>query len=277
MKMKKILGAGALFLLIVGCIQSTARGNDPAIKPNSMDPVEAEIHEHNIVARYASENGVNWNQAQKTIQERYGITNERELFAELPTPPDTFWADANRLYSGKIEVVDEIPANVYRQPEFHPTFERDGIPQWTQAKNEGNRIGVTSLLAEQESRVETRPNEIRTILFISSAWGVTRRQAIGFRATITPDAPIQVVVEPNGIVLGSTFPTFSPDWIQKIAIRLKWGSPLKAGTYRVTLHMDAPPETTMNEWDENTIYPGSGGIAPSNGLATLILHVNEAH
>lgn len=233
-----------------------------------------EIHTHQLYEKHAQAHGITTDVTREFFFKQYGLENEKQIYEKLPYPPATFEGDANQLYSGKVERVNEIPANVYRQPEFHPLFARQGVRAWTEAKSIAQTvIGITSFPAEQTATVDAARGGIETALFVSSAWGAAQSQATGFRYTVQPAGPIEVRIEPNEIVLGPTFPRFSEDWIQKIKIQIKWNSKLEAGTYEVTLYPDVPSESFVRRLEPNVVYAGSNGIGMGEGLATLTLQV----
>ncbi len=273
--------AVGIAILVSGCIGSPSTTNPPIIDKNeSINPAIypadlATLHYHNIFQQYAEANGKNIAETTQFFQQTYGI-EEAGIFRQLPTPSEAFEQDVNTLNYGNGLSVNQIPAESYLQPEFYPTFESTGIKTWTQATAPlTNTFGVASTPADQQATLEPDSNGFTTTLFIGSAWGVTYYQGMAFRYVIEPQADIQLTFSPNNILMGPTFPAFTPEWMHKITVDGTIGEDVGEGTYTINIFpADAPIEIQEGWYAEHPRYiNGNGLIGPSNGLATFVLTI----
>ena len=273
--------AGILLgIFLMGCIGAPP-GNNPdtnqhmgAKPPTPYSPNIATLH-HQLFERHAEMNGKTIEETIAFFRQTYGI-DETDIYRQLPPPSETFAQDVNTLNYGNGLSVNQIPPESYLQPEFYPTFESTGIKTWVEATAPlTNTFGFASTPAEQQATLEADSNGFTTTLFIGSAWGVTYYQGMGFRYTIQPAANIQLQFSPNHVLMGPTFPIFTPEWLHKITIDGTIGEEVEGGEYTINIFpADAPIEAQEAWYAAHPRYiNGNGLIGPSNGLATFVLTI----
>ncbi|MFH0969877.1 MAG: hypothetical protein V1776_00220 [Candidatus Diapherotrites archaeon] len=261
-----------LLILMTGCIHDDTTKTIP-----KTEPIE-KIHNHHIFEQRAQKKGVTLEEVEKFFKEVYGLNNEKEIFTQLPAMPTQFEEHTQVWKDGNMNKLAEITNATYMQPEFHPTFHTTGINTWINApENKTYTIGIQSTPATQEAVISTQETEFDTTLFIGGGWGSTYYQGLSFRTTIEPETTYAVDFEPNDILVGPTFPAFSPEWMKKIRIRGTITPTEGTKEYVLRIYAKEPNPLLEKEWMEK--YPPyiqvNTIIIDTEGLATLLLHVKE--
>ncbi len=268
-----------IIVLLAGCLQ-TAEPPSQEKKTLNTNSLFEEREKYDLFEKHAATH-------QKTMVETidffshvYEIMDEKDIFAELPSPNDEFFTDAQKWADGNTQSLLEIREETYLQPEFYPTFLDTGIKTWIEAPDAyPSIIGIASVPAEQEAVIQNDTNELETVLFVGTAWGTTHYHGLGFYTTIEPESTsnqkIQVQFEPNNVVVGPTFPVFDKEWVKKVTITISIPEKLEPGTYTIHVWPTEPTRENHEKWSQQyTNYvSGAGPIINSKGLAELQLKV----
>lgn len=260
-----------LSLLLIGVILSGCLSSNPNKTPNEFP--HDEQTPHRLFEQYAAKSGTTIEQTMNFFKEVYGVSEEKEIFAALPTKPHDFEEKKQALHDGNGAALLELDPSVYLLPEFYPTFLTSGLKTWINAPNQPvQTIGVGGTPGDQIAHIPTPDGEFITTLFVTSSWGSTHYQGMKLAYTIEPDANITLTFEPENLVVGPTFPVFSEEWAQKVIIRGKMEN-VKEGTYHITLYPDTPNPAQSNEWAQSrnpyVQYPGP--LSSAEGIGTLTL------
>ncbi len=263
-------------ILVLGCVTPSP---PTPVTPTSTGPTPTynPPRSQSIFASHATQNQLTIEQTRTFFKENYGIT-EDDIYAQLPPTPASFQNDVNTLHYGNGISIGQIPLESYRQPEFYPTFSTSGIKTWATAPATlPNTIGIASTPAVQEAVLAPDTNGFSTTLFVGSAWGVTYYQGMGFRYRIQPAANIQLQFTPPHVLLGPTFPVFTPEWIHRITIDAQIPPEVPPGQYQITIYPASAPIEQQEKWyaTHSRYINGDGIITPSEGLATLTLTIPQ--
>lgn len=272
--MKAILSTLLIALLLTsGCLNGENQPNPP-INP----PANQTSSPHGIYQEWATTHQTTLEEATLFFKKNYGLENENDIFAQLPPPPEnidmfnTFWGggDANTLR--------DIPEETILQPTFYPTFQQTGKRPWTNATGEWpSTTGTMSTPAEQEITIPPEETLMEATLLVGSTWGATYYQGAGITYTLQPETPHQLTITPSSILLGPTFPAFSPEWMKRITIQGTITPTPGVEKYTLTLFSTTPHPDSEQQWMAQyaPYIRTDGTYTDPNGLATLTIRVHE--
>lgn len=171
-----------------------------------------------------------------------------DIFSSLPGWPDDFYSvdsSVSRLID--LENLKDINEKYYKQPEFYPTFETQGIEMIKSPPP--NRIGVSGMGAypgEQSFSVR-KGDTFTAAAFFHASWLVQTYQGVEILQTYDAEY-FNVSINPERFVLGPSYPVFDKNWAQRITVSVivKNGTP--SGRYIIGIDPDAPSEEDSQAW-----------------------------
>ncbi len=258
-----------ILLLATGCVQTES--NNPPENPISNE-------RDWMTEGYAQHHHVSIEQAKEFFVKTYGVERAKDIVKNLPERNENFEKDKEKMNGGSGEGLGEVARENYLQPDFFETFETSGKRTWVQAPEVWQGvIGIFSTPAEQEAVLGTESKEFETYLFVGSGWGVTYFQGIGFDASIEPEAPIAIEIDPPHMLAGPAFPVLDKEWVGRIRITGKIMGEVAPGKYTITIRASSPPIEKQAEWaGTQEWYVNADTIfVDPRGLATLVLNVTE--
>ena len=242
-----------------------------------VNPTTNTSQERSVFAEYATAHGTTQQETQEFFAETYGINEEKEIWEKLPQQPENFQEYANEWNGINGNSLGETPREVFAQPEFYPTYETSGKTKWVNAPVvPAQTIGIGGTPGIQEATMPEGTGVFDTALFVTSAWGATYYQGMRLAYRVNPETDIRLMFEPEEIVVGPNFPTFSENWAEKVKIRGLVGD-IAPGVYEITIYADTPTQEKVEEWRGNyQPYINANGVITSNeGMGTLVLTIVE--
>ncbi|MEK6902441.1 MAG: hypothetical protein AABX02_02530, partial [archaeon] len=171
------------------------------------------------------------------------------------------------------EWLNEVPYDVYAQPEFYPTFETTGMRTWTNPPTQPVvMVGIATTPADQTSPIQEGETTIDTTLFISSAWGATQYQGMKLTYSVEPDVNVIIQFDPEEFMVGPAFPQMDQNWVQKVHVTGTIHTQ-KGERYTIRIRANPPSDEKAVTWaSEHPAYENVSPIfASSEGIATLSL------
>lgn len=208
----------------------------------------------------------------------------KEVFANLPAFPQDFYAMKVLIEFGKISDIGSVGDEYWKQPEFYPNFETNGVAMM-QTPPIGRWAPYGYGTYPSETLVATTNNsEFTVYTFFHSSWLVESYQGLGlvpvFPAVANmlrnefPDGAryvaqnpaeaqkyFDVSIAPSAALLEPAFPVFGANWTQRVAMRIKVkGAP--KGRYVIGIGIGGVPRELNEQWLRRykTAY-NTGGMA----------------
>lgn len=162
------------------------------------------------------------------------------IFSELPTYPKDF----------SERVTLDTPEEFYKQPEFYPNWEEQGLPYYRNPPSHYLGFYGFGAYPSEDFVVLRDENEITQVTFFHTSWYVMNHQGMGlYLRNESLKNYFDILIEPNIIVLGPTFPQFHYNWTQKIKITIVPKNPPK-GEYILEIDAKKAPEEYSKIWSE---------------------------
>lgn len=195
-----------------------------------------------------------------------------EVFESLPDYPADFGQIDLLIEHAKIPILENFTGgvadeNYYKQPEFYPTWESKGTevflsptPGYFAMKGLGAYPGDIVI------RPVKAGQDLITITFFHSAWGVIKWQGIGLeviypaegntemgRFSVTQDPSevknyFEVEVEPKNMLVEPSYPVFYPEWSQKVKINIHINEITPPGKYLIGISVTNPSPELSEKW-----------------------------
>ncbi len=162
------------------------------------------------------------------------------IFSELPPYPKDF----------SETVTLTTPEEIYKQPEFYPNWEDQGLPYYKNPP--GQYMGFYGIGAyPSRAFVALREEDkITEVTFFHTSWYIINYQGMElYLRNESLKNYFDVIIEPNIIVLGPTFPRFHYNWTQKIKITIIPKNPPK-GDYVFEIDAREPPQEYSEIWSK---------------------------
>lgn len=293
-RQRKIIFAAAGFAALVLIVAAYALYPGGA-KPSSATPTPAATVQPTAEARLSNGSAGfdfgKYPELQRRLQAfQEGPVSKRpdylpkELFANLPPFPEDFYAMKVLVEFGKIPDLGRVGEEYYKQPEFYPQFETNGV-QMMQNPPVGRWAPYGYGSYPSETLVATtNDTEFTVYTYFHSSWLVESYQGLGlvpvFPAVANmlqnefPDGARYVAQNPNeaqkyfdvsitpgAILLEPAFPVFGKNWAQRVAMKIKVkGAP--KGRYVIGIGIGSVPKELDAQWvwKYKTAY-NTGGMA----------------
>lgn len=173
-----------------------------------------------------------------------------EVFKDLPPYPSNFIIIKRDVYAGQITDLNHISENVYKQPEFYPTWESSGL-QWFR-NHDYSRWGVHGYgffpgEISYTAQNMTASDAIDIYSFLHTSWGIETWQGVKL-IPVYDDNYFDVSILPEDILLDPTFPNFYSNWSQVINMKITAKRPVPTGTYVFSIRFSSPSNELSNLW-----------------------------
>lgn len=268
-----VLLGGIVFIILSGCTQEGIILTNPN-QPTSDTPDRG----HFIFEKWAEQHAQTLEETKLFFEQTYGMKNEQEIFAALPAVPEDMDEWDKGWSANDINGLANVPENVYVQPEFHPTFNENGLKPWMNTTpNPPATFGIMSAPADQEVAIQQEETAFETILFVGSAWGATYYQGVGLTYTLEPDAPHTIEISPRNVLAGPTFPRFDEEWMHRITIKGTIHPEAGVKEYVLRIYPTQPHPDYEQQWyaTHSPYLRVDTTYTNPEGLATLTFHVQE--
>lgn len=185
----------------------------------------------------------------KEANQRDAEINET-VFSELPTVPENFVLIKRDFYSSQINDLSRINESYWKQPEWYPTWERNGRGWFTE--HDYSRWGVhgygffPSEISYSVSNMSAKDG-MEIYSFFRASWGIETWQGL----KITPKyntTYFDVQAFPIEILLEPTFPKFYYNWTQRLTLKITAKQKVPAGVYTFSVDIGSPSGKKNEEW-----------------------------
>ena len=164
---------------------------------------------------------------------------DKSVFFSLPKLTKDF------SFAGDIA---NAPENVWKQPEFYPGFEREGLKYYTNPPNDYlGYFGYGTYPSEEVVTAQLNAYIEKTIYF-HTGWYVINFQGLKLIPVIDDRYKdyFDVEIEPDTVLLAPTYPFFDYNWTQKVNFKVKAVNAPK-GTYYIGIDIATPSEDFNNK------------------------------
>lgn len=260
-----------LGIVLAGCVQQNAGSQDAnqtALQAApSLTDAEEELLKYPELAAYIQ----NYQQgAAVGAQSKRPDYLPSIVFSKLPPMPKDFYVVDLLVDKGIFTDVNRIEEAYWKQPEFYPTFEDQGVELY-QHPPQGRwaAFGVGSYPSELIV-LSPRNNQFEVAFMMYTSWLVETYQGTKFnygfpksgnillsdfpdgsRDVIQDPAVVKeyfdVEITPNEILLEPAFPLFEKNWVQKIKVKVKVKD-APPGKYLIGVGSEAPSKEKADEW-----------------------------
>ena len=208
--------------------------------------------------------------------DKNGCIDESTVFRELPPYPQDFREVDVMVENNKYPIAEkfskELPdENYYKQPEFYPTWEDQGVPLYTPLKP-GYSPGYVGVIGygAYPGDIIVRPiksgQNFLTITYWHTAWAIAKYQGMGLTVTYpakgetgmglfvvdqNPDKVkdyFSVNISPTTLLLQPNYPLFGKDWAQKVKVDVHVNEKTPPGKYLIGISPVNPPADLETQW-----------------------------
>ena len=182
-----------------------------------------------------------------TIQE---IAVENQIYDNLPDKPANYDLVKRNFYDSQISDYSLISSEIFKQPDFYPTWERSGIPTYT--NHDYDRWGVHGygfFPGEQSLNIinMSKGDTLEIYTWFHTSWGVETWQGVQLEPVYNQDL-FSVQITPNSFVLGPTFPSFDSEWTHLIKFTIEAKTHIQSGTYPISVMIKPPSKEFEDAW-----------------------------
>ena len=176
---------------------------------------------------------------------------DSRVFQFLPNMPQDFSKVVNSLNLNLPENFSKtfVDESYYKQPEFYSDFNSGCLSLYLALKPGAkfDYLGVSGfgIFPSSTNLKIERGTTGRAISFWHASCGVLNYQGIDFQ--ISSDEKIQVKINPDYLLLGPTFPSYSNNWTNKVEAEISVPSDISPGNYKIEISpTQLPPEIDNN-------------------------------
>ena len=172
------------------------------------------------------------------------------VLEDIPVAHENFTLIRRNFYDNQIRDLTKLSKNVYKRPEFYPTWESNGI-RWY-INHDFSRFGVHgygTFPSEIHYTIANMSKEdsMEIYTFFHTSWGVETWQGVKLNP-IYNQTLFDVEITPNTILLEPTFPKVYYNWTDLIKINVKAKQQIPVGNYAFSFYISSPSETQNEEW-----------------------------
>jgi len=180
-----------------------------------------------------------------------------EVFRKLPEYPQDFQEvkqHAMNLESAKKDYPDEY---YYKQPEFYGSgFVEQGMGYYTKLSKPRNFTYMNVMgygVYPSDIKIEVKEEEYDLTSYLRAGWGIVKYQGLSLEVVYPEKEDIaekcfNVTITPSTFLLGRTYLSFDPDWVQKMRIKIKVNEDCPKGSYIIGATPTRVPEEFESEW-----------------------------
>lgn len=184
---------------------------------------------------------------------------ESSVFNDLPDYPSNFVIIRRDVYSNQIIELNRISESIYKQPEFYPTWNTNGLMWFTH--HDYSRWGVHGygfFPGELNYNIHNMSKDdiINVYSFLHTSWGIETWQGIKLIPDILMKADTRyfdVTLTPNEVLLEPTFPKFYNNWSQIVNMQIVAKEQVPEGQYKFIIRFESPSNDNNNKWTWNVI------------------------
>src|SRR3989344_2653140 len=218
----------------------------------------------------ANDSGAAPGAAQKTIfllEQRASYGLSPAIFSGLPAPPNDFNTIVPLYREGKFRDEFFFSEKYFLQPEFYPSFTRNGLAYWLNPDTTHyGAYGYGSYPVKKTFFI--KPGEsAKTKFFFHSGYGVRSFQGVQLNAVFTEADSgdfFNVKISDPVFLLGPNFPKFEKNWAKDVILEVSSRPETPEGVYLLKITASAPPESVSARWrsEAGGKYFGAGFVAP---------------
>ncbi len=271
MSFKHLILISVLAVALAGCVQdgTTQQQNATAsAEPTAtLTSAEQELLKYPELAAFI-----------KTYQEGFVVGEQSKrpdylpgvVFSKLPPMPKDFYTVKLLVEKGIFTDMKKIGEAYWKQPEFYPNFESQGVPLYQKPPvDRWAAFGLGSYPSEILV-LSPRNNEFEINFFMYTSWLVQTYQGTrlyydfpahgetllsefpdGTR-NITQDPEkarrhFEVELVPEDVLLEPVFPVFENGWVQKVRVKVKVRD-APPGRYYIAIGGQSPSQELAQEW-----------------------------
>lgn len=196
------------------------------------------------------------------------------VFEELPKPPKCFSSIVERYHAQQFSDDFFFTHPFFSQPEFYPSFARDGLLYWTNPiTTHWGAIGFGAFPSEQ--KVLIQPGQtVKTRFFFHSGFGVRTFQGLRLEPLFeNPSAKEWMVIEldsesQNGFVLGPSFPKFDANWVKPVDVQITLLPNAPVQQMSFFLVTQSPSAEKAEQWSTRypNYYNGTSFVGSQNAV-----------
>jgi len=216
-----------------------------------------------------------------------------EVYKNLPPFPKDFYEIDALLTFSKFIDLRVLGPEYYKQPEFIPEWESEGV---TLMRNpEKGRYGIWGWGAYPADQGYTAlaGDDFTAITYFHTSWNIQSYQGMQMEALFPEQGSVNgipisqdsnevknyfdVSLSPSAFVIGPTFPIFDENWTQRVDVMVKISPDTPPGTYLIGVNPTAPPPELENEWrwQYRLHYANAGSTGLSRPFFQLMVEVRE--
>jgi hypothetical protein len=219
------------------------------------------------------------------------LSNEEEIFSDIPPFPTDFAEVAYDLQVGRLYQIGVLGPEYYKQPEFYfnglepsITNQKFAFKPWSEPQLQywGDYGFLTYPNRQFDTVSKSGRKSFTASVFTTNGWNIQNYVGVHL-VTSSSDSKffdIKVSEDKTGqpyFLLEPTFPKFYKEWATKVVIEgeVKPDTPL--GIYVIGLNAVSPPKEINEKWgDEHKgLYAPYGFLAPSGNYIDLVIAVTE--
>lgn len=205
------------------------------------------------------------------------------VFEALPQPPRCFVSMVQLYQSQQFSDDFFFGPSFFLQPEFYPSFLRNGLHYWTSPiSTHWGAIGFGAFPSERTLSV-ARGQTIRTRFFFHSGFGVRSFQ--GMRVvprfqTPTDAQSIHIKLDTdsqNGFLLGPSFPKFDAAWAKPIDLEITADATAPVGNTGFVLKTEPADAVRVERWqaEKGILYYNATDFVGEQTIAAITLAVTD--
>ena len=192
------------------------------------------------------------------------------VFSKLPPFPRDFYSVRLLLRYGKFTDFNKFGPEYWKQPEFYPNWEAQGVPLYQHPETgRWGAFGVGSY--PSEIVVETpKTGTFEVPFYMFTSWSIQTYQGMSFTygfpkssfaefaqyadnsKNVTQDPDVvknyfDVEITPKEMLLPPNFPIFEQDWSQRVAVKVRVKNP-PSGHYVIGIGTAPPSRASADKW-----------------------------
>lgn len=219
------------------------------------------------------------------------LTNEDDIFSNLPPIPSDFSTVAFDVATGSQLQIGQLESEYYKQPEFYFFVgETAGANRFIAFREWANPhledwgdYGVRTMPNQQWGNITKNKNdEAAAVVFVTAGWGIQNYQGVMWIVDGKSLEYFDVSVETESTgkpyhLISPTFPQFGRNWSDKLSIRAKAKPGTPAGVYNIAINPVSPPKEVGSKWakEHRGTYAEIGFIRPAGNQIDLFVTVTE--
>lgn len=219
-----------------------------------------------------------------------GLTQESDIFAELPPIPSDFAEVAFQLQTGRLYQIGALGPEYYTQPEFYfqgnltaLVNRRLAFRAWSEPQLQyWGDYGLSVYPSTQNTDVikSTRPS-FTAVMFASTPWNIQNFMGVQLIADSKAKEYFDIKIsevrtgQPY-FLLEPTFPHFYRNWATKVVIEGTVKPDTPPGDYVININPSLPPSELSETWADQHpgLYATYGALFPEDGYGKLFITVS---